>query len=125
MISIDTIGSSGTESLMPISPSQTFASESGVCTDGAYFAKVVLNRINPKYEAKVVFIDVSKSPGFDHYVCSFKKEDGKLYIMDYATAYSSMRRIHGPFDSLQEYKEYYEAIHPKNKVTISVEFIGW
>jgi hypothetical protein len=115
----------GRESVAPRSPSQTFALKTGVCTDGAYFAKEILNRINPKYEAKVVFIEVSKTPGSNHYVCSFKKEDGKLYIMDYATAYRSMRGTHGPFDSLQDYKDYYERMHPKNKQTIAVRFIEW
>jgi hypothetical protein len=115
----------GRESLTPRSPSQTFRLKSGVCTDGAYFAKEILNRINLKYEAKVVFINVSKTPGSNHYVCSFKKEDGKLYIMDYATAYHSMRGTHGPFNSLQEYKEYYERMHPKNKQTVAVTFIDW
>jgi hypothetical protein len=115
----------GRESLTPNSPSQTFRLKSGVCTDGAYFAKEILNRINPKYEARVVFIEVSKTPGSIHYVCSFKKEDGKLYIMDYATAYRSMRGTHGPFNSLQEYKEYYERTHPRNKQTIAVTFIEW
>jgi len=84
-----------------------------------------LNRINPKYEAKVVFIEVGKTPGSNHYVCSFKREDGKLYIMDYATAYHSMRGTHGPFNSLEEYKKYYENVHPKNKKTVAITFIDW
>jgi hypothetical protein len=114
----------GKETIYPRSASQTFALKSGVCTDGAYFAKETLNQINPEYKAKVVFINVSMKPGHNHYVCSFEK-DGKIYIMDYATAYSSMRGIHGPFNSLHEYKKYYETRHPVNKDTISVTYTRW
>jgi hypothetical protein len=115
----------GIESDTPRDPSQTFELKSGAGIDGAYFAKKVLNRINPTYEAKVVFIKGSERPESNHYVCSFKKKDGKLYIMDYATPYTSMRGIHGPFNSLQEYKEYYEGIHPKYKGTLSIKFVDW
>ena len=114
----------GRESETPRSPSQTFALKSGVCTDGAYFAKETLNRINPEYNAKVVFIWVSTRPGSSHYVCSFEK-DGKIFIMDWATSYSSMRGYHGPFYSLDEYKTYYETNHPVNKHTISVTYTQW
>ena len=114
----------GKQTINPRSASQTFALKSGVCTDGAYFAKETLNQINPEYKAKVVFINVDMNPGHNHYVCSFEK-DSKIYILDYATAYSSMCGIHGPFNSLHEYKKYYETRHPINKDTISVTYTRW
>jgi hypothetical protein len=39
-------------------------------------------------------------------VFSFKKE-GKLFIMDYGTPYEEITGVHGPYDSLDEYKKFY------------------
>jgi len=37
-------------------PQESFEEKSGLCFDAAYFAKQTLNRIDPAYEAKIVFI---------------------------------------------------------------------
>ncbi len=93
------------------SPEETFRLKSGVCYDAAFFAKDTLNRINPSYEAKVVFVE-TRPYAINHFVCSFKNE-GKIYIMDYGRTDRSMVGVHGPFNSLDEYKKFYERYHLK------------
>jgi hypothetical protein len=100
----------------------TFELKSGVCFDGARFVKETLDRINPSYEAQIVYIE-NRPYEIDHYVCSFKK-DNKLYIMDYATFYKNMIGTHGPFNSLEDYKKFYETSHPKVKKVQSISY-GW
>jgi hypothetical protein len=102
-------------------PKETFELKSGVCFDAARFAKETLNRIDPSYEAEFVFID--REGDIDHYVCSFKK-DGKLYIMDYGMPYRNLIGVHGPYNSLEEYKKYFERIDPRRIKILSVTF-GW
>jgi transglutaminase superfamily protein len=93
------------------SPQMVFKLKGGVCYDGAKFVKETLNRINPAYEAKVVWLDNSDVA---HFVCSFKI-DGKLYIMDYSTLHRDMIGIFGPFNSLEEYRIFYGSRHPGNR----------
>jgi hypothetical protein len=49
--------------------------------------------------------------GYNQYVCSFRK-DGKIFIMDYGTPYKEITGVHGPYNSLAGYKEFYEKNHP-------------
>jgi hypothetical protein len=102
------------------SPDETFKLKSGVCVDAAFFAKITLNLIDPSYEAKVVFID-NGPYDVSHFVCSFEK-DGKLFIMDYGTSYRTMVGVHGPFNTLDEYKKFYERYHPKVKHVQSIRY---
>ena len=113
--------SAGKSRPTPRSPEETFKLKSGVCFDSAYFLKDVLNRIDPSYEAKVVKVEVSPFPTFFHdIVCSFNKE-GKLFIMmQYGSMFSNMVGVHGPFNSLDEFKKYYESNHPKVKEGLKV-----
>ena len=108
------------KSPIPRSPEETFKLKSGVCYDGAYFVKDVLNRIAPSYEAKVVFIE-NRPYAVNHFVCSFTK-DGKLFIMDYATAHMNMVGVHGPYNSLDEFKKFYERNHPKVIQVLSIRY---
>jgi len=102
-------------------PEETFRLKSGVCFDGARFVKETLNRIDPSYEAEIVFID--REGLVDHYVCSFKK-DGKLFIMDYSTSVRNWIGIHGPYNSLEEYKKFFERNDPHRIKVLSITF-GW
>ena len=113
--------SAGKPQANPRSPEETFKLKSGVCFDSAYFLKDVLNRIDPSYEAKVIKVEVSPFPTFFHdFVCSFNKE-GKLFIMmQYGSIFSNMVGVHGPFNSLDEFKKYYESIHPRAKEGLKV-----
>jgi hypothetical protein len=101
---------------------ETFKLKSGVCFDAAQFTKETLNRIDPSYEAQIIYIE-NRPYETDHFVCSFKK-DNKLYIMDYGTYYRSMIGTYGPFNSLEEYKKVYERKHPKVKRVQSISY-GW
>ena len=94
----------------PRTPEETFRLKSGIYIDTATFAKETLNRINPSYRAQIVVI-IMRPYGYNHYVCSFRK-DGKIFIMDYGTPYKEMTGVHGPYNSLGEYKEFYEKNHP-------------
>ena len=93
----------------PRTPEETFKLKSGIYIDAAIFARATLNRINPSYQAKIVVLLMPG--GANHYACSFRKE-GKLFVMDYGTPYSSIIGVHGPFNSLEEYKLFFEKNHP-------------
>jgi len=93
----------------PRTPEETFKLKSGIYIDAAIFARATLNRINPSYQAKIVVLLIPG--GANHYACSFKKE-GKLFIMDYGTPYPSIVGVHGPFNILNEYKQFFEKKHP-------------
>jgi len=113
--------SAGKSQATPRSPEETFILKSGVCFDSAYFLKDALNRISPSYKAKVVKVEVSPFPAFFHdFVCSFNKE-GKLFIMmQYGSIFSNMVGVHGPFNSLDEFKMYYESNHPRAREGLKV-----
>jgi len=105
-------------------PRQTYEERTGVCYDAALFAKETLNRIDPSYEAEIVFIE--RRPYFEsnHVVCSLKI-DGKLYIMDYGVPKKTMRRgVFGPFSSLEEYGDFHVNQNPKLNRIKSISF-GW
>ncbi len=90
---------------VPRTPGETFELKSGIYIDTAMFLKETLNQINPSYKAQVVVL-IIRPYGFNHYVCSFRK-DGKIFIMDYGTPYREVTGLHGPYDSLDEYKIFY------------------
>jgi len=90
----------------PRTPEETFQFRSGIYVDVATFAKTTLNRINPSYSAQVVVIFM-RPYGYNHYVCSFRR-DGKIFIMDYGTPYKSLTGVHGPYNSLEDYRKFYE-----------------
>ncbi len=106
--------------LIPRSPEETFKLQSGLCQDGAFFVEDALNRIAPSYKAKLVFIE-NRPYEDNHLVCSFRK-NGRLFIMDYSTAYRNMIGVHGPYNSLDEYKEFYESNHPKVRHVQSIRY---
>lgn len=78
----------------------------GYCADSTNFAITSLNRIDPAYNARWVFIrnDAGRP---NHWVASFDYQ-GKLYIMDYGTGkkWKAMQGVHGPYSSLDEYRAY-------------------
>jgi hypothetical protein len=105
---------------IPRTPEETLQLKSGIYIDAAEFLKKTLNRINPSYHAQMVVILVRPNL-FNHYVCSFKKA-GKLFIMDYGSPHQEISGFHGPYDSLEEYKKFYEKHHPEKR---HVEGIGY
>ena len=105
---------------IPRTPEETFQLKSGIYIDAVVFSKKTLNQINPFYKAQTAVILVRPNV-FNHYVCAFKK-DGKLFILDYGTPYKEITGVHGPYNSLDEYKRFYEKHHPKKR---HVEGIGY
>jgi hypothetical protein len=98
----------------PQTPEQSFKSKSGICQDGALFAKDSLNRINRAYQAKIVFI--KNKQGRPHHWVTSLRVDGKLYIIDYAAGskWRSMMGVHGPYDSLDDYKRFLSSLAVPN-----------
>jgi hypothetical protein len=104
----------------PRTPEETFKLKSGIYIDAAVFARESLNRIDPSCQAKIVVLLIGG--GTNHYVCSFKKE-GKLFIMDYGTPYKMMVGVYGPFNSLREYKVFFEKNHPVIKNVQDITYL--
>jgi hypothetical protein len=106
----------------PRTSEETFKLRSGIYIDAASFLKETLNRINPSYNARMVVL-VFRPSRFNHYVCSFKTE-GKLFIIDYGTPYREVTGVHGPFHSLEDYKEFYEKYHPIKRKMEGVVYLN-
>jgi hypothetical protein len=105
---------------IPRTPEETFQLKSGIYIDAVEFSKKTLNQINPSYKAQTAVILVRPNV-LNHYVCAFKK-DGKLFVLDYGTPYKEITGVHGPYNSLDEYKRFYEKHHPEKR---RVEGIGF
>ena len=99
----------GRDGLRYRNPAKLYKKRSGYCVDAAYFAVEALNRVNPDYNARTVFI-LNKLSKTHHWVAAFDL-GGKLYIMDYGAGpkWNAMNGIHGPYDSLDEYREFLES----------------
>lgn len=106
---------------VPRTPEETFQLKAGIYIDAAFFLKETLNRIDPQYGPRVVIL-MTRPPRFNHYVCSFKK-DGKLFIMDYGTPYKEITGTHGPYNSLEEYRKFYEKAHPAKRKIEAIRYL--
>jgi len=106
----------------PRTPEETFHLRSGIYVDATVLAKETLNRINPSYKAKIVVI-IMRPYGYNHYVCSFR-DGGKIWIMDYGTPYREVTGLLGPYNSLQEYRVFYEKNHPLKRRIEAVTYFG-
>lgn len=97
--------SQGPSGLLIRNPEKLYNSSRGYCADAANFSIKTLNIIDPTYNARWVFIWNSKGRPH-HWVAAFDYE-GKLYIMDYGTGkkWKAMQGVHGPYNSLEEYRE--------------------
>jgi hypothetical protein len=104
----------------PLSPAEMFRLKKGACFDSANFVIDALNRINPEYKARPVFIKNKSGPPH-HWVTAFTT-DGKLFIMDYGTSehWGSMKGIHGPYKSLSDYQDFLSSLRIKG---FSVEYV--
>jgi hypothetical protein len=106
----------------PRPPEQTFERRSGVCEDGAVLAKDALNRINPAYEAKLVFIK-NRYGNPHHWVTAFTV-DGKLYIVDFSAGnnWKAMMGLLGPYESLKGYADFLSSLKIPNFKLELVEY---
>jgi len=94
-------------------PIETYNSKSGFCGDSVVLINDALNKINPNYKAKTIFIRNEASPTH-HWVTGFYVED-KLYIMDYGAGekWSDMIGTHGPYNSIDDYGEFLKSVDAK------------
>ena len=100
----------------------TFQRKSGYCTDAAAFAIQALNQINPDYKAKYIFIN-NRFGQPHHWVAGFIV-DGKIMVIDYgaSTEWGGMNGLHGPYDSLDQYRDFLKSLHlPK----LGVDWVEW
>jgi hypothetical protein len=91
-------------------PADTFKSKKGVCFDAANLVIDALNRINPAYDARSVFVKNALGQP-QHWVAAFT-DQGKLYIMDYAAGnkWFPMNGVHGPYESLKDYEKFMSSL---------------
>ena len=94
-------------------PIETYNSGSGFCGDAETLVKDALNKINPNYQAKTIFIENGAS-STHHWVTGFYVKD-KLYIMDYGAGekWSEMIGTHGPYNSIDDYGNFLASINAK------------
>jgi len=109
----------------PKLPEETIRSKSGTCIDSVELTKEALNIIDPSYKAEVVWLRCRPEYDYDHCVCKFE-QNGEIFMMDYGNHISNkhMNGIHGPYKSLDEYKEYYEKNNATGKKVKNI-YYGW
>lgn len=113
---------SGPAGLLARGAAATYNVKSGYCTDAAAFAIQSLNRINPDYQARYVFIK-NRYGQPHHWVAGFMV-NGKIMVMDYGASpeWGGMNGVHGPYDSLDQYAEFLTSLRiPK----FSPEAVEW
>lgn len=112
----------GPTGLLARSPAKTFEMKRGYCTDSAKLAIDALNTIDPAYDAQYVFIKNKAGPA-QHWVTGFKV-DGKIMVMDYGASpeWWRMLGIHGPYESLDQYRDFLASLNVKG---FSVDFVEW
>lgn len=112
----------GPSGLLVRNPEKLFTDSHGYCADAVYFSITILNSIDPTYNARWVFIRNSKGPPH-HWVAAFDYK-GKLYIMDYGTGakWQDMQGTHGPFNLLDEYRDFLESLSLPNFKVDTVSF---
>lgn len=100
----------GPEGLLARNPSALYEDSSGYCVDSSNFAISTLNKINPAYNARWIFIENAKGRP-NHWATAFNHE-GKLYIMDFGAGkkWDEMNGLHGPYASLDGYRDYLSSL---------------
>lgn len=107
---------------MALPAKEAYNSESGYCGDAASLIKDALNKVNPDYKARYIFIKNSK--GMPHHWVTGFYVDGKLHVMDYGAGkkWSSMIGTFGPYDSLVDYEDFLSGLNLKS---FGVETVIW
>ncbi len=114
--------SQGPKGLLVRSPDKLFEGKRGYCGDAANFAFDALNEISFDYNPQWVFIK-NGAGGANHWVTAFHHE-GDLYIMDFGAGekWRPMEGVHGPYVSLDEYKEFLASLRIPNFRVEQVRF---
>ena len=112
----------GPENILTRNPATLFENRRGQCRDSAAFSRDALNRINPDYQARYIFIKNSAGPT-NHWVTGYKV-DNQLYVVDYGAGkhWSGMEGVHGPYASLDEYKAFLSSLSLQG---FSAEQVRW
>lgn len=105
---------SGPSGLLVRAPVSTFEHAEGYCADAAYFSLVALNKINPEYNARWIFVKNARGKP-NHWVTGFTM-DGKLYVMDYGAGphWKQMIGLHGPYETLDGYADFLASLRIKS-----------
>lgn len=108
--------------LLARAPQSTFEGKTGYCTDSANFALQALNRINPEYQAKLIYI--KNQYGQPHHWVTGFINDGKIMAMDYGAGpeWTGVNGVHGPYDSLEQYAEFLSSLRIRRFSPESVEW---
>ena len=114
--------SSLTANDISLTPEESYNKRIGHCADAAILIKDALNKINPDYKPKIIFIKNVYGPPH-HWVTGFYINN-ELYVMDYGagTHWSDMMGIHGPYNSLDEYGDFLRNVNAKN---FKFDFVKW
>ena len=105
-----------------LTPEQSYNKGGGHCGDAALLIKDSLNKINPNYKAKIIFIKNVYGPP-NHWATGFYVNE-KLHVMDYGAGshWSAMMGTHGPYNSLEDYARFLKSVNAKN---FTLEFVRW
>ena len=97
-----------------LNPAKLFDSKKGYCVDAANFAHTSLNKINPEYNPRWIFIKNANAGKSSHWVTGYTV-DGKLYVMDFGAGHGwqALHGIHGPYESLDEYASFLSSLNLK------------
>jgi hypothetical protein len=112
----------GPTGLLVKNPEKLFKHKRGYCADATHFSIETLNKIDPAYNARWVLI-LNDYGHPHHWVAAFDYE-GKLYIMDYGAGekWAAMKGIHGPYDSLNEYRDFLDSLSISGFKVLSVYY---
>ena len=112
----------GPENVLTRKPEIFFENHKGNCRDSAGFAKDALNRINPEYQARYIFIKNKYGPP-NHWVTGFNVNN-KIYVVDYGAGsqWWAMEGTHGPYESINEYKTFLASLNIKG---FAPEMVKW
>lgn len=113
---------SGPQDVLTRKPETLFERRNGYCRDAAGFSRDALNRINADHQARYIFIKNRQGPP-NHWVTGFKVS-GKLYVIDYGAGkpWAAMEGLHGPYDSLENYKDFLSSLSIKG---FAPESVSW
>ncbi len=119
---ISQLKQTGPENVLTRKPEALFENRNGYCRDSAGFAKDALNKINPEYKARYIFIK-NKYGQPNHWVTGFNV-NSKLYVIDYGAGkhWWALEGVHGPYESLDDYKAFLSSLAIKG---FAPEIVVW
>jgi hypothetical protein len=116
------LAATGPQHVLTRKPDTLFESRNGYCRDSAGFARDALNKISAAHKARYIFIKNKYGPP-NHWVTGYEV-DSKLYVMDFGAGQhlAAMEGVHGPYDSLDEYKTFLASLNIRR---FGPETVAW